>query len=199
MSKLIGVTGFARSGKDTFFTCGSKYLSAINKTCVRYAFADVLKSECDPLTQKYTGISCFTSNDREKALIRPLLVAYGTYLRRQINPNCWIDSVRSKVQLSLDQGHHVFVTDVRFKNEADWISSEGGLIVNVIRDGIKAANPDEAEQWELIKPLVAATVAWPTFGEDSLRKGSVAVVTALHDILNLEANNEKNFPQTVSS
>ena len=115
MSKLIGITGFARSGKDTFFSCASSYLDSINETSVRYAFADVLKSECDSLTREYAGISCFTSNDREKALIRPLLVAYGTHLRRQLNPNCWIDRIREDVRLALNANHYVFITDVRFK------------------------------------------------------------------------------------
>jgi hypothetical protein len=194
MSKLIGVTGFARSGKDTFFSCGKKYLNSINKTSARYAFADVLKSECDPLTLQYSGISCFTSNDSEKALIRPLLVAYGTHLRRQINPNCWIDRIRDDVSASLSANHYVFITDVRFKNEAEWILSDGGVVINVCREGIGAANPDELEQSQLINPLLASTLTWPSYGDDCLSKGYSSVVTVLRDLLDL-AHNEKNFPQ----
>tara|TARA_R110001583_G_scaffold8965_30_gene42430 strand:+ start:1554 stop:2117 length:564 start_codon:yes stop_codon:yes gene_type:complete len=183
MSNLIGVTGFARSGKDTFFSCGSKYLKTFNKTSVRYAFADVLKSECDPLTLKYSGISCFTSNNREKALIRPLLVAYGTHLRRQLNPNCWIDRIKDNVQASLDAQNFVFITDVRFENEAQWILLQGGSLINVEREGVKAANPDEAEQSALIKPLISASLKWPTFGDEGLSRGDVPVATILGDIL----------------
>ena len=198
MSKLIGITGFARSGKDTFFSCASSYLDSINKTSSRYAFADVLKSECDPLTRQYAGISCFTSNDEEKALIRPLLVAYGTHLRRRINPNCWIDRISDEVGASLSQNHYVFITDVRFENEAQWILSEGGAVINVCREGVGAANPDEAEQSELIKPLLTSSLTWPSYGDSCLSQGYSSVASILGDLLGTP-HNEKNFPQRAAS
>jgi hypothetical protein len=199
MSKLIGVTGFARSGKDTFFKLSSDYLKSFDRSSVRYAFADVLKSECDPLTLKYSGISCFTSNDREKNLIRPLLVAYGTHLRREINPDCWIDRIRENVRSSIANGDYVFITDVRFKNEVDWVISEGGLIVNIVRDGVHPANPDEAEQSKLIEPLIHATLNWPTFGEDSLSCGEGVAITTLNQILMDSPDNAKIFQRVASS
>ena len=198
MSKLVGITGFARSGKDTFFSCASSYLDSINETSIRYAFADILKSECDSLTRQYAGISCFTSNDEEKALIRPLLVAYGTHLRRQLNPNCWIDRIRDDVGRALDSNHYVFITDVRFENEAQWILSEGGLVINVCREGVGAANPDEAEQSQLIKPLLASSLTWPTYGGSSLVQGYPSVASILGDLLGT-SHNEKNFPQRLAS
>lgn len=183
MGNLIGITGFARSGKDTFYELSASYLETINKKSKRFAFADVLKSECDELTLKHTGISCFTSDDREKFLIRPLLVAYGTHLRRELNPNCWIDGIKSEVSSSLEILDFVFITDVRFKNEADWILSQGGCVVNVVREGVGPANPDESSQSELISPLVGHTLTWPTFGEESLHKGSGSVIPIIFDIL----------------
>lgn len=198
MSKLIGVTGFARSGKDTFFSCGSRYLKGIEESSVRYAFADVLKSECDPLTRQYAGISCFTSNDEEKALIRPLLVAYGTHLRRQLNPNCWIDRIRGDVSRALNANHYVFITDVRFENEAEWVLSEGGSVINVCREGVGAANPDEAEQSQLIKPLLTSSLTWPTYGDSCLAQAYPSVASILGDLLG-SSHNEKNFPQRLAS
>ena len=198
MSKLIGITGFARSGKDTFFSCASSYLDSLNKTSVRYAFADILKSECDPLTRQYSGISCFTSDDREKALIRPLLVAYGTHLRRQLNPDCWIDRIRDDVGRALNENHYVFITDVRFENEAQWVLSEGGAVINVCREGVGAANPDEAEQSQLIKPLLTSSLTWPSYGDSCLAQGYPSVASVLGSLLGVP-DNEKNFPQCVAS
>ena len=40
-TKVIGITGFARSGKDTFYKYSSEILNKAN--CNRYAFADALK------------------------------------------------------------------------------------------------------------------------------------------------------------
>lgn len=43
---LVGVTGFATSGKDTLYTiCKNSLPSSFNTK--RYAFADELKAECD--------------------------------------------------------------------------------------------------------------------------------------------------------
>ena len=80
---IIGVTGFARSGKDTFFKESSKLLSKAQ--CHRYAFADALKHESDDFLKKNVGISAFTDAE-DKELIRPFLVTYGTELRRKIDP-----------------------------------------------------------------------------------------------------------------
>ncbi len=183
MSKLIGITGFARSGKDTFYELSSRYLESVDKKSKRFAFADVLKSECDEITVKHTGISCFTSNDEEKFLIRPLLVAYGTHLRRQLNPNCWIDGIKDQVRSSLGDGDVVFITDVRFKNEVDWVIAEGGQVVSIEREGIGPANPDEDSQSKLIAPLVNHTLSWETFGKDSLHRGQGSVIPILFNIL----------------
>ena len=99
MNNIIGVTGFARSGKDTFYQESSKLLSRAN--CFRYAFADALKQESDDFLKKNVGISAFTEDSEDKELIRPFLVTYGTELRRKLNPNCWI----SKVEEMIEQNH----------------------------------------------------------------------------------------------
>ena len=94
MNKLIGLTGFARSGKDTFYIRAANYLANTDNLAFRFAFADVLKRECDPLLMLNAGISAFTSNPEEKELIRPLLVAYGTGIRRKLDSNCWINKIK---------------------------------------------------------------------------------------------------------
>ena len=57
-NNIIGVTGFARSGKDTFYQYTSKALNRAK--CYRYAFADALKDECDAFLQSNLNISAFT-------------------------------------------------------------------------------------------------------------------------------------------
>ena len=57
-------------------------------------FADALKEECDELLGKYTDISAFTENNSEKKLVRPLLVTWGTSIRRKLDENCWIKKKR---------------------------------------------------------------------------------------------------------
>jgi hypothetical protein len=163
MNNIIGVTGFARSGKDTFYQESSKLLSRAN--CFRYAFADALKQESDDFLKKNVGISAFTEDSEDKELIRPFLVTYGTELRRKLNPNCWI----SKVEEMIEQNHKssdknfIFITDVRFENEAQWVKSIGGIITKVSREGVKPANQDEHVQSALIEKYVDLHIMWPTY------------------------------------
>lgn len=163
MNNIIGVTGFARSGKDTFYKESSKLLSRAN--CFRYAFADALKEESDDFLKKNVGISAFTEDPEDKELIRPFLVTYGTELRRKLNPNCWI----SKVEEMIEKNHQpsdknfIFITDVRFENEAQWVKSIGGIITKVSREGVKAANQDEHVQSALIEKYVDLHIMWPTY------------------------------------
>lgn len=167
-NKLIGITGFARSGKDTAYQRSKILLEKEGYKCCRLAFADELKKESDPFLKKHINISAFTEDSVEKEIIRPFLVTYGTEIRRKLDENCWIKTIESEVLQKLNEGFFVFITDVRFKNEADWIKINGGSIINVSRDGIKPANHEEHRQYHFIKSRIDYNVLWPTFGENSL-------------------------------
>lgn len=167
-NKLIGLTGFARSGKDTFFLRSSNYLKSKGERATRFAFADVLKKECDSLLTLNTGISAFTCIPEEKELIRPLLVTYGTHIRRRLDPDCWINEIKLDVFKKISQGYYVFITDVRYANEAKWIQSQGGLIFNIEREGVGPANKEEMDESKSIKMLTNCRVRWPSFGDDKI-------------------------------
>lgn len=171
--KIIGLTGFARTGKDTFQARSEILLKQMNENFIahRYAFADALKEECDDFLKKNMGISAFTDYTPDKEIIRPFLVTYGTHLRRKMDQNCWIkkvESLISSINSENNKADFIFVTDVRFKNEAEWIKSIGGYIVNVSRDGYGPANIEEEEQSKLIAPFIDYQIFWPTFGEDQI-------------------------------
>lgn len=166
MNKIIGISGYARSGKDTFYNRSALHLKSRNLESIRYAFADALKEELDGLLKEHVGISAFTEKDKEKELIRPLLVTYGTELRRQLNPNCWIDKIKSRVLADAGEGKYVFITDVRFENEAQWVKSQGGTMVYVERDSIKPANGEEHRQNVRMRKYLDYKIFWDTFGED---------------------------------
>ena len=84
--KILGISGLARSGKDSFYELCKPFLDKEGVKHRRMAFADELKEEADLILSKYVGISAFTENAEEKKVIRPLLVTYGTHIRRKINP-----------------------------------------------------------------------------------------------------------------
>lgn len=186
MSKLIGVSGFARSGKDTFFERSKLLLEERGKKAVRVAFADALKSECDELLSKYTNLSAFTEEDSEKEIVRPLLVTYGTQIRRKLNENCWIEKVQPQVIDYLKSDYYVFVTDVRFKNEAQWITMNGGILVNVARENIQPANHEERRQLHLMKGLINYDIFWPTYGSEQIASCDEHVLPLFQHLLKEE-------------
>ena len=128
MNRLIGIAGWARSGKDT------AAMELIRNGFQRVAFADQLKAEL---------ANCFGVTvqqiEAEKALWRPLLVEYGRTWRR-MDPGHWI-----KLAASGMPDADVAVTDVRYRNEAEWIWQQGGFVIRIHRTGIDAANDEERD------------------------------------------------------
>ena len=122
--KIIGVSGFARSGKDTFVKIASNILNYNGYTTQKFAFADGLKNDLDSWLKDKYGISSWTDNDEEKKLIRPFMVAHGCGKRIQTQGQYWIDKVELQIKnfsKSVKSNHVFFISDVRFPNEASWI------------------------------------------------------------------------------
>ena len=117
-SPILGLCGVAKSGKDTFFSAAKE----MGVKCRRLAFADALKKECDKFLKDNIKISAFTSDPKEKELIRPFLVTYGTHLRRKLDEKCWINSIKSEAEELISKGELPIITDVRYENEAKSVS-----------------------------------------------------------------------------
>lgn len=144
--KVIGISGVARSGKDTL---GDQFISMLTDwgvKCQKISFANQLKEETDSFLKNTIGISSFTEDDDEKKIIRPFLVTWGTHVRRKLDPDVWIKSLADQ----LKEDTVAIVCDVRFENELNWIKSVGGHSVYVNRidlEGnlIQPANKDEQD------------------------------------------------------
>jgi len=166
---IIGLSGAARSGKDTFYKLFSKVLRG-KILCKRLAFADELKGDLRPLLLRKFNIDPLDANDAEKDLIRPLLVAYGTDLARNIDREYWIKKISKKIKANKvkDPEHWdktIFVvTDVRYPNEADWVKSfDKSIMVYIERDGIPPANKEESQNCPVLKDCADHVINWPTY------------------------------------
>lgn len=180
--KLVGITGLARSGKDSFYNFSKPIIESLNEHHSRYAFADALKEESDELLSKYVGISAFSEKTSEKEIIRPFLVTYGTHIRRKLNPNCWIDKINDKVESEIKAGSWVFVTDVRYENEIDWIHNLGGKAVHIHREANVAPNKEELENDPILKGKSDFHVSWNDFHNENMTKVSDTVNQILKSI-----------------
>lgn len=184
--KLIGITGFARSGKDTAYQRSKLILEKDGYQSCRFAFADELKRESDPFLLEHVNISAFTENSEEKEIIRPFLVTYGTQIRRRLDENCWIKTIQDRVIEKLNQNYFVFITDVRFKNEAEWIKLNGGKLINISREGIKPANHEEHKQYHFMKSFIDYNILWETFGANDLESCDPHLIPVLSHIVQSE-------------
>ena len=112
------------SGKDAFYRLAKE----INPSIVRVAFADKLKEE----VAEATGC-CVQYIEHNKKHFRLILQGWGTDFRRQLtSPLYWVEALETKLR-ALPEDSIVFVTDVRFHNEADMIRRLGGKIIRIVR------------------------------------------------------------------
>jgi len=125
--RLIGLSGKKLSGKDTVYQLAAGLLDDWNVG--RIAFADAVKHE----VSKITGYRVDFIEENKK-LFRPLLQVWGTDFRRQFNGvNYWIEKMSEAIE---DAGKHydlLFITDIRFRNEADYVKEQGGKLVRIER------------------------------------------------------------------
>lgn len=136
MPLIIGMNGLAGSGKDTISDMVALSLNNhLNLTCKTFAFADNVKRAASvvfniPLddfynrTVKEVKIPFWDLSPREMAqLMGTDACRYG------IREDIWIKSLESNI---LNSGVDVvFVTDVRFDNEAEFVLNLNGVVVNI--------------------------------------------------------------------
>ena len=135
---LIGFSGKKGSGKSYF----ADYL-VNNKLFIKLSFASPLKE----ITKILFNLSDEDVKDPiKKELINPkfnaspreLMQWLGTDIMREefnkrfnYSGSIWIDNVKDKVKMLLDNNKDVVIDDVRFQNEVDMIHSLGGIVINL--------------------------------------------------------------------
>ena len=143
--RIIGICGPARSGKDTLADSFVEIFKEYKVKTQKLSFAQELKYECKSFVKRTLGIDIFTEVTEEKDIIRPLLVTWGTHVRRKLNDNVWIDALAKRMH----SNKIIIISDVRFENEFNWIKERGGKIVFINRtlpDGTLVPNANEEEE-----------------------------------------------------
>jgi len=125
---LIGISGKKRSGKDTVGAMVVEWLKEHGFDAAQVAFADQLKEE----VAEATGVNR-RMQEMDKERWRPILQWWGVEFRRHyFGQDYWLRKMVEKL-LVMDEEFAV-VTDVRFRNEADYIRASGGFVVRVERE-----------------------------------------------------------------
>jgi len=165
---MIGISGYARSGKDTFGEALVRILQRYGIKAKTYALATQLKIDINFLTEGDFKISAFTKDDEEKKIIRPLLVGYGEAWRKA-DPDHWI----SVVDCNLEPRTLAIITDIRYENEADYILKNQGFLLNVSRSTsennfIGPANEEEKLNGPKVKEKSSFNLCWGTMSDQEL-------------------------------
>lgn len=193
--KIIGLSGSARSGKDSFYEFVKEYLFLKGKMCKRFAFADLLKYElCDFIISNF-GFSSFTTDKRNKDILRPIMVAYGCAKREISNGRYWINNLENVINSVKDFTDVTVITDVRFcdheEDETYWLKNKmNGVLINIelINDDgsvVPPANHEESIRSEKLYNLSDFKIHWKRFGSDEIKKEQ-----ARQQVFNFLDNNE---------
>jgi hypothetical protein len=170
-NSMIGLTGVARSGKDTFFSILKKYFKEKNINTQRVALADELKKELEDFVDKKFKINLNKCEGSEKELIRPLMVAYGKCRRVQTEGKYWTSMVDSTIKDFKKNGTLPIVTDIRYieykDDEYSWLKNHNGILIHISRkldDGtlVQPANIEEKSNDNKLKAVADYSVCWET-------------------------------------
>jgi len=152
---IIGLTGYAQSGKDTVANIlVEKY------GFIRVAFADRIRDflfEANPMFDSVAGEPRFVreyvihygwEDAKKNPQIRRLLQNIGVAARNVFGEEFWVDQAMRQ----LDTTNDYVITDVRFKNEADalknmgeWVEGSTTQLWRIKRLGVEAVNDHISE------------------------------------------------------
>jgi hypothetical protein len=170
-NNMIGLTGVARSGKDTFYSILKKYLKEKNIEAQRIALADNLKHELGDFVKDKFKIDLNKCDGSDKELIRPLMVAYGKCRRVQTEGKYWTSLVESKIKELNKSNILPIITDIRYieykEDEYAWLKNHNGILVHISRkldDGstIPPANIEEKSNDNKLKAVADYSISWET-------------------------------------
>ena len=172
--KIIGLTGHARSGKDTI---AQQFVK--NDGYERVGFADALKSILYSLNPR---IELFNDDfighwhiknivdgrgwdeAKKEPEIRQLLQRLGTEGGRvALGEDIWV-----KTLFNSPHGARIVIPDVRFENEANEIRRRGGIVVQIMRPGVGPVNNHASDKIDFEADYVLMNDKTPEEAHDTI-------------------------------
>jgi hypothetical protein len=144
-TKLIGLAGPARSGKDTV---AGMLKDAYEAKSV--AFADPLRAGLGAMfgfgPEHFNGPLKEVPVEPYGKSYRYMAQTLGTeWGRKLIHEDLWVLIAYEKIKKIHAAGCHAVVTDVRFDNEAEFVRSKGGVVWHIYRPDAPKVNTHASE------------------------------------------------------
>ena len=158
--KIIGITGLAGSGKTTFAAMLDRAIEDIShgdSQILRRSLAFPIKKMVAELLSISVGeLNLAATKAKEfniggvSVTARKLMQTLGTeWGRDQIDPDIWLGVMRDSVAIGTsDEGDgFLIIDDVRFQNEADWVTGHGsgGFLIRINR-GLVSCSSHRSEE-----------------------------------------------------
>lgn len=191
MTKYIGITGLAGSGKDTLAEMLESLLGTLcgdyDNTCEIHHLARPLKDSIGALLD----IPSSVLDDRKvKESVEPIsgltyrhiLQLFGTeFVRTYLGENFWTELLQKKVS-QRDYLKYVIVPDVRFPNEAKFIKDNGGLLIKIVRPDNPHAIDLNHDSEKCVNEIIADTIVSNYLGKASvLRQAEIIAKELLNE------------------
>lgn len=151
-TKLIGLTGRARSGKDTVGTIlrDQTYTKTISfAEPIRNALRGMMGLTDEHFHGKLKEVPLPWLGKSPRQLMQTLGTEWG---RQIVHDSLWLMLAEQSVDELRAYNWNVAITDVRFENEADLIRRKGGRVWHVRRDGIAAVSAHASEAGVAYQP-----------------------------------------------
>ena len=167
---MIGISGLARSGKDTL----AKNLADIIKLNLGLevkilSFADRFKDQMKDVISKNYNIDPYTENTKEKEIIRDILVSHGETMKKIYGPTIWADLIIEDIKKSKNKFFPI-ISDVRFDFEAEKVKENDGLVIHISKMGNKPPNEIEAKNDPLVQKVADICHCWPEYEPDNMEE-----------------------------
>ena len=141
---IIGISGRARVGKDTL----AEAVLRLGAATYRYGFADPLRrmlhagfgidlADAHWIARKDLPLPEYGRSPRQ--MLQTLGTEWG---RSLVCRDVWVRLANDEF---LTRGPGMCITDVRFDNEADWIRSNGGMVIHITRARASMVNAHVSE------------------------------------------------------
>lgn len=165
---MIGISGLARSGKDTL----AKYLSEVILEDMGiqpkvYSFADKIKWHLRDVIFDQYKISAYTEDSEEKKIIRDILVCHGETMKKVHGKTVWADLLFKNLN-ETEIKNFPIIPDVRFDFEVKYIQEKGGQVIHISKVGNLPPNKIEEENDPLCRGCVDLQHTWGVYAPDQM-------------------------------
>lgn len=140
--KVIGITGKAGAGKDTFANYlfdslqvnGGFIVTEQLAAPIKLAVACILDIDVGELEVRRFKEASLLDEYEIDTSPRQMMQTLGTEWGRDLDEDIWLKLLQRRLEQYEEQGvEYVIITDVRFANEQRWIEEMGGCVIEIHR------------------------------------------------------------------